>query len=118
MGSGIVQMLTPAYWPRYIGDGFLCGVSVCPLLAIWVACLCVSRGVWGVGKCPVSIHVRYGTVVVRRSGTGGTLWYCIGVAGGAVPVPYRYGTVRYMFGMDGDERYNTVPVDHGIIVRG
>ena len=84
-------MLTPTYWSRYGGDDILCGVSVRPLLAIWVVCLC-EYGVWGVENCVVPVLVRYGTFVVRRSGTGGTLLYCIGVASGAVPVPYRTGT--------------------------
>ena len=46
---------------------------------------------------------------MRQSGTGGTLLYGIGVASGAVPVPYRYGagTVRYRFGMDYVDRYST-----------
>ena len=95
-------MVTPTHWSRYVGDGILCGVSVWPRLAIWVVCFCVSTAVWGVGNCLVPVLVRYGTFVVRRSGTGGTLLHGIGVASGAVPVPYRYGTgtVRYIFGMD------------------
>jgi len=73
--------------------------------------------VWGVENCPVPVFVRYGTFVVRRSGTGGTLLYGIGVASGAVPVPYRFGTgtVRYRFGMDCVDRYNTVPVRYGTV---
>jgi hypothetical protein len=98
-------MLTPKYWSMYGGVGILCGESVWPLLAIWVVCFCVSTGVWGVGNCPVPVLVRYGTFVVRRSGTGGTLLYGIGVASGAVPVPYRYGT-----GTGTVLRYGTVPV--------
>ena len=92
-------MLTPKYWSRYGGVGILCGESVWPLLAIWVVCFCVSMGVWGVGYCPVPVPVRCGTLVVRQSCTGGVLW-CGNVAGGTVPVPYRYDTVRYRVGKD------------------
>ena len=108
-------MLTPTYWSRYGGDCFLCGVSVCPLLAIWFFGFFVSTGVWGGGNCPIPVFVRYGTFVVRRSGTSGTLLYGIGVASSAVPVPYRYrtGTARYRFDMECVDRYNTVPVRYG-----
>ena len=77
----------------------------------------------GVWNCPVPVLVRYGTFVARRSGTGGTLLYGFGVASGAVPVPVpiRYGTgtgtdtVRYRFGMDCGDRYNTVPVRYNTV---
>jgi len=92
-------MLTPKYWSMYGGVGILCGESVWPLLAIWVVCFCVSTGVWGVGNCPVPVLVRYGTFVVRRSGTGGTLLYVIFVASGTVPVRYRYGKVQIRCGL-------------------
>ena len=99
MGGGFVWMLTLAYCSRYGEDGGLCGVGVCPLFEIRVVCFCYSMGVWGVGCCPVPVPVWCGTSAVRQSCTGGALW-CGNVAGGTVPVPYRYDTVRYRVGKD------------------
>ncbi len=50
-------------------------------------------------NCPVLVRVRCGTVVLKRSGTGGALWSGVGVS---------IGAVRYMFGMAGAECYNTL----------
>ena len=67
------------------------------LIKMYVVCFCVVIGVWGVGSCPVPALVRYGTLVVGRNVTCGA--FCCGnVAGGAVPVPYRYCMVRYWIG--------------------
>jgi len=67
----------------------------------------------------------YGTVrslsggAVRAVRDGMVMVLCImyygTVAGGAVPVPYRYATVRYMLGMDGVKRYSTAPVRYGTV---
>jgi hypothetical protein len=81
-----------------VGDGCLFGVGVRSLIKISVVCFCVVIGVWGVGSFPVPVLVRYGTLVVGRNGTCGALC-CGNVAGGAVPVPYRYCMVRYGIGV-------------------
>ena len=75
------------------GGGCLLEIGVRSVIKMYVVCFCVVIGVWGVGSCPVPVLVRYGTLVVGRNVTCGA--FCCGnVAGGAVPVPYRYCIVR------------------------
>jgi len=53
-------MLTPTYWSRCGGDDILYGVSVWPLLAIWVVCFFCEYG------CVGSRELAYtGTCTVR-----------------------------------------------------
>ena len=80
------------------------------------------------GSCPVPVLVRYGTLVVGRNGTCGAL-FCGNVAGGAVPVLYRYCMARYWIGVAVGALWigignasgtgaGVVPVPYGLVVGG
>jgi hypothetical protein len=67
VGARMMWMLKHVCWLGYGRDGLLCASCECALLAF---CFCVITSIWGLNSfagCLVPVHVRCGTVVVKRA---------------------------------------------------